>query len=175
VRPLQHFAVVALPVTVYSLVRYRRLPTGYTVLILLVATQLPDIIDKPLAWTFGVLPSGRMLAHSIVISGPVLSTLCLLGIYLRKFEYTGLFAVAYLSHIVEDFYPILWQGRSYYFFPNLFWPALPANPDRNPSFGAHAPPSLVVVLITLAGFGLVTGYVAFDLYHRRDPLSKTRR
>jgi hypothetical protein len=167
VRPLQHFVIAALPVTAYSLVRYRRLPTGYTLLILLVATQLPDIIDKPLAWTFAVLPSGRMLAHSIVISGPFLSTVCLVGIFLQRFEPAGLFALAYLSHLAGDFYSILWLGRSYYYFPNLFWPALSANPDPNPSFAAHSPPSLVSVGVTLIGFGLATGYVTFDIYNRR--------
>lgn len=167
-RPLEHFALAALPVTAYTLVRYQRLPAGYEVLILLVATQLPDIIDKPLAWTVGFLPSGRMLAHSIVVSGPALAIVYLLGIYLGKSEYTGLFAGAYLLHLAGDFYPILWLGRSYYFFPNLFWPALPANPDPNPSFAAHAPQSLLAVLITLTGFGLVLGYIAFDVYHQRE-------
>jgi hypothetical protein len=86
---------------------------------------------------------------------------------LRQFEYAGIFSLAYLSHIVGDFYPILWLGRSYYFFPNLFWPALPANPDQNPSFAAHAPPNLVAVAVTLIGFGLVMGYMAVDIYQRQ--------
>jgi len=159
-RPVEHFAVVSLPLVVYSLVRYRRLPTGYSVLVVLIATQLPDVIDKPLAWTFGILPSGRMFAHSLVISLPVLT----IGVYIATRRGFGrpalLFSVSYLSHIAGDFYPILWQGSDYYFFPNLFWPLLAANPDHNASF--VAPLSLSAIALAFVAI-----YVIIDI--RRSP------
>lgn len=162
-RPLEHFLFAALPLTAYAVGRYRRLPRGHTVFIALLATQLPDLIDKPLAWTFGVLPSGRMFAHSLVISLPVLSLGCLLAARRGWGRSAVVFVLAYLSHIVGDFYQILWQGSSYYFFPNLFWPLLAANPDQRPSFAAHAPPSLSAVLVPLSVFLLVTGYILLDI------------
>jgi len=128
-RPLEHFLFAALPLTAYAVVRYRRPPRGHTLLFVLGATQLPDLIDKPLAWTFGVLPSGRMFAHSLVISLPVLFLGCVLAARRGWGRPAAVFSLAYLSHIVGDFYSILWQGTEYYFFPNLFWPLLAANPD----------------------------------------------
>jgi len=35
--------------------------------VLAAGTQLPDLVDKPLAWTFGVLPYGRAVMHSLVV------------------------------------------------------------------------------------------------------------
>ena len=36
---------------------------------LAVGTQLPDLVDKPLAWTFDVMPYGRAAAHSLLVLG----------------------------------------------------------------------------------------------------------
>jgi len=87
----------------------------------------------------------------------------------------ALFTLAYLSHIAGDFYPILWLGSEYYFFPNLFWPLLAANPDKRPSFAAHAPPSLGAVFITLSVFLAVAGYIAQDLVRRPPPILERPR
>lgn len=85
-------------------VRHGQGPTGDTVLLVLAGTQIPDIIDKPLAWTFGVLPSGRMFAHSIVLSGPLLALGYLYAVRRGRSCEAALVAVAYLSHIVGDLY-----------------------------------------------------------------------
>lgn len=168
--PLEHFLFAALPLTAYVAVRYRRPPRGHTLLLILLATQLPDLVDKPLAWTFGVLPSGRMFAHSLVISLPLLSLGCLLAVRRGWGRPAAVFSLAYLSHIAGDFYPILRHGSDYYFFPNLFWPLLAANPDQRPSFAAHAPPSLMAVLVPLTVFLLVFGYIALDIVRRPPPM-----
>lgn len=47
--PWGHFAVAFLPYLAYRLLRHRDLPPRRNVLFLLFATQLPDLIDKPLA------------------------------------------------------------------------------------------------------------------------------
>jgi hypothetical protein len=165
-RPLEHFLFAALPLAAYAAVRYRRLPRGHTLLLVLVATQLPDLIDKPLAWSFDVLPSGRMFAHSLVIALPVLSIGCVLAARRGWGRPAALFSLAYLSHLIGDFYPILWQGSGYYFFPNLFWPLLAVNPDRSPSFAAHASASLWSLLVPFSVFLLVVGYIAIDIVRR---------
>lgn len=155
VLPLEHFIFPLLPLVVYTVVRYRKLPTGNTVLLVLIASQLPDVIDKPLAWMFGLLPSGRMFAHSIVVSGPVLIVGCALAIRRGWGRPSVVFTLTYLSHLVGDFYPILWQGSDYYFFPNLFWPLLEANPDPNPSFAAHLA-GVVTALVLAIGVVVVS-------------------
>jgi len=166
VLPLEHFLLAALPLSAYAAVRYRRPPRGHTLLLILLATQLPDLVDKPLAWTFGVLPSGRMFAHSLVISVPLLSLACVVAGRRGWGRPAVVFSLAYLSHIAGDFYPILWHGSDYYFFPNLFWPLLAANPDRQPSFAAHAPASALSLLVPLSVLLVVMGYIVLDIVRR---------
>lgn len=169
--PAGHFLLAAVPLTVYTVVRWRRLPSGPTVLLLLVATQLPDVIDKPLAWTLAVLPSGRMLAHSLVVSLPVLTVVVLLAARRGYGRYAVVFSAGYLSHIAGDFHPMLRLGTDYYFFPNLFWPLLAANPDRSPSFAAHAPDSLQSLAVPLVVFGLAASYGVVAAYRSHEPVA----
>ncbi|MFB6224818.1 MAG: metal-dependent hydrolase [Haloarcula sp.] len=169
--PAGHFLLAAVPLTAYTVARWRRLPSGPMVLLLLVATQLPDIIDKPLAWTFAILPSGRMLAHSLVVSLPVLTVIVLLAVRRGYGRYAVVFSAGYLSHIAGDFYPIVRLGTEYYFFPNLFWPLLTANPDRTPSFAAHSPDSLLSLTVPLIVFGLAVSYSLMTVYRRGDRVS----
>lgn len=42
-------------------------PSGPAVVALGVGTQFPDLVDKPLSWSFDLLPAGRTLAHSALI------------------------------------------------------------------------------------------------------------
>ncbi|MBX0286453.1 metal-dependent hydrolase [Haloarcula salinisoli] len=165
-RPPEHLAFALIPLIGYTLVRYRRPPTGYAMLYVVLATQLPDLIDKPLAWTFGIIPSGRMLAHSIVLSGPLLCLGYLLALRRGRGRPAAVFSLAYLSHLVGDFYPILTQGTDYYFFPNLFWPLLEANPDHTPSFAAHFSGDLSSLLVPLVMFSLVMCYIVGDILWR---------
>lgn len=174
--PLGHFLLTALPLCAYWAIRYRRVPRGHTLLLVLVATQLPDVIDKPLAWSFNIIPSGRMLAHSIVIVLPILIAICLVATRWGLGRVASLFSVAYLSHIAGDFYPILWEGTAYYFFSNLFWPLLAANPDQNPSFAAHAPPDLASLVVPLGVLMIIGGYIAVDLLiHPPASLKRLKR
>lgn len=164
--PSEHFVFAFLPFLVYTAVRYQRVPSGHSILLVVVGSQLPDLIDKPLAWTFAVIPSGRMLAHSIVISGPALVVGCLLALRVGWARYAVLFSFSYLSHLVGDFYSILFVGREYYFFPNLFWPLLEANPDQTPSFTAHIPEDPSSLLIPAAIFATVLCYALADVLFR---------
>ncbi len=127
------------------------------------ATQLPDLIDKPLGWTFGVLPNGRMFAHSLVVVLPGFTLGCVLASRRDLVRPASLVSLAYPSHIVGEFYPVLWLGTDYNFFPNLIWPLLPANPNLSPSFAAHAPPTIASLVLPSWVFLLVFGYIALDI------------
>ena len=50
-------------------------PTAITTLTVLLASQLPDLVDKPLAWYVVVLPNGRSLAHSLVTGSVIVALL----------------------------------------------------------------------------------------------------
>lgn len=62
------------PYALDTLVRERRLPNAKHTVVPLYATQLPDLIDKPLAWSVGILPTGRSLAHSLLTASLVLAS-----------------------------------------------------------------------------------------------------
>jgi len=71
--PWGHLAAAFLVYAVYSRVRYGHRPTEATAVLVALGSQLPDLVDKPLAWTVGALPTGRSLAHSLLILGPLLA------------------------------------------------------------------------------------------------------
>lgn len=66
------------------------------------ATQLPDLIDKPLAWTFDVLPSGVSLAHSAFFVPPATLAVYLAGRWSGFRRLWIPFLVAYVSHLFGD-------------------------------------------------------------------------
>lgn len=102
-------------------------PRTAAALALCVGTQLPDLIDKPLAWVVGVLPSGRSLGHSL----PFAVVLLLVVVALSRTSGTPApgtvlaFAVGHLSHLAGDvLYPVLIEGELSVRF--LLWPIVPA-------------------------------------------------
>ena len=122
--PWGHAALGYLLYSVFVWLRTREPPTGVGVVSLLVGTQTPDLIDKPLAWYVHVLEYGRSLAHSVITGGVILLVVVL---FLRRRGHrtaATAFAVGYLSHLVGDSYTFALAGtwRSLAF---LVWPLLP--------------------------------------------------
>ncbi|WP_158056466.1 metal-dependent hydrolase [Halorussus halophilus] len=167
--PWEHLAVGYLCYSLFARVRYGRAPRAVPVVALAVGTQFPDLVDKPLAWTFGVLPSGHSLAHSALVAVP----LALLAVTLGRraaarnptsdFRGAGTaFAVGYLSHLPGDvFYPVIVGGKPNVGF--LLWPLVPA---------AESPTSvgfLEIVRLLFARFvgelfsGAFSTYLALEL------------
>lgn len=77
-------------------------PRAVDFLALVVGTQFPDAVDKPLSWGLGLFPSGFAVAHSVLVAVPV--GLLLFGLAtLRGRPRMGVaFAVGYWSHLVGD-------------------------------------------------------------------------
>jgi hypothetical protein len=122
--PWGHAALGYLLYSVVVWLRTREPPTGVGVVALLVGTQTPDLIDKPLAWYVHVLEYGRSLAHSAITGGTILLVVML---FLRRRGHrtaATAFAVGYLSHLVGDAYSFALAGtwRNLAF---LVWPLLP--------------------------------------------------
>lgn len=69
--PWEHLAVGYLAYSLSVRLWYGRPPTGTEAIAVALATQLPDLLDKPLAWELGVLPSGRSLGHSLLFVVPL--------------------------------------------------------------------------------------------------------
>jgi hypothetical protein len=168
-----HIFVALVPVVCYSLVRYHRLTSGSVLLVGLFASLFPDLVDKPLAWTFGVIPSGRMVAHSLVIASVVILCVLFVASRKRRLSHGLVFAWGYLSHIAGDFYPVLFEGSSYYFYPNLFWPLVTAVPDRDPGFEGKLPVVGVETLGELTVLAILAGYIVLDIRQRRTRQLRT--
>lgn len=104
--------------------------------LVLLATQLPDLIDKPLAWTFGVLPSGRSLAHSLLFTALALCVLWYAFDRLGRPRLSLDFAVGYASHLAADaVFPL--DVGDFEALGFLGWPVVPAVADTSPGILAH--------------------------------------
>lgn len=95
---------------------------------LALGTQFPDVVDKPLA-TRRLLPNGRSLAHSLVITLPLLAGLWRLTGRWAASRLGAAFAVGYLSHLVGDLLDPLAHRRWSALRP-LCWPLVAVPRDE---------------------------------------------
>jgi membrane-bound metal-dependent hydrolase YbcI (DUF457 family) len=127
--PWGHAAVGYLCYSALRLARGSDLPVAWpTVLAVGVGTQVPDLVDKPLAWGLGLLPGGRSLAHSLLILLPLLAVLWAWADRgsdsdRRERRLVAAFGVGLLSHPFADaLYPVL--GGDLRTLTFLLWPLL---------------------------------------------------
>lgn len=121
--PWGHLAVAYLLARGERTLRGRRLE-GAAVLALAVGALAPDLIDKPLAWTLSILPSGRSLAHSLFVVGAVGVGVAAFEAGSRRRQLGTWFVVGALSHVLADAIPGLLAGeREAVYFLN--WPLGP--------------------------------------------------
>lgn len=126
--PWEHLAVGYICYSLWVHLRYRGRPPGLPVVVLGVATQLPDLIDKPLGWWLGVLPSIG-LGHSLFFAVPLI----LLAWALAGGRYALPLGIGVLSHLVTDvFYKAVVAGRIEYDF--LLWPLVEQPTGEAPGF-----------------------------------------
>jgi hypothetical protein len=125
-------------------------------------TQVPDLVDKPLAWTFDVLPSGVSLAHSLAFALPATAAAFVLGRRTGRTGAAAAFAVAYASHLAGDaLYPLVRGGSVSARF--VLWPLVPASPPategllRNVVHYLHA---TAATLVTVRGLWYLAAEVA---------------
>lgn len=119
--PWEHLAVGYLCYSLYSRTRNGSPPDGMGTLAVAFGTQFPDIVDKPLAWQFGLLSSGNSLAHSAFVAG-LLSVLVLVVSKHRGVPQLGIaFVIGYLLHLPGDvLYPLVYGNGPWFEF--LWWP-----------------------------------------------------
>jgi hypothetical protein len=175
----------------YSLTQHlwaRRRPTAGATLALALGTQFPDLVDKPLAWGLGVLPSGRSLAHSLFVAGVVASLVMAYAESRNRGTEGGAFGIGYLSHLVGDSLYVV-PARAWDQLAFLLWPAVPAvdYPDESfvaqlaklelpttltPETTAFAALAGVVVLLWLADGAPVAAECLTRLVGRDPPTSE---
>ena len=130
--PWGHLAFAYLLYSAFVRLRYRRRPTWPAVALVALGSQAPDLVDKPLAWTLNVLPTGRSLGHSF-LAGTLLVVVAVA--LLRRFELRGWpFAFGYYSHLVGDSIRPVLDGR-FHDLAYLLWPFVELETGEGTSVG----------------------------------------
>lgn len=127
VYPSEHFIVAFLPMMAYVVVRDKRLPSPRFIAIVFLGSQFPDLIDKPLAYQVGIIPSGRVFGHSLPVALPFLFVVGLYGWQTDRSRLSVAFVFGYLSHLFADNYTSFLKPNPQ--FPSdLLWPFAPPIP-----------------------------------------------
>ncbi|MDZ7730900.1 MAG: metal-dependent hydrolase [Natrialbaceae archaeon] len=122
--------------------------------VVVVASQFPDLIDKPLSWWFGVLPTGRTLAHTLLVLVP-LAAIVYWALDTRGRTQIGLaFGVGALSHAFAD----AAMSVVYREVPTfLLWPVLAVETD------GYGTPSILGLLVeAYTKSGLVSSAILLE-------------
>lgn len=158
--PLEHFFVAFLPLLAFEVLWSRRLPTVRFAGVVFVGSQFPDLIDKPLAYQFGIIPSGRVLMHSFPTAVPFLLLVGLYGWKTNRNRLGFAFVFAHLSHLLADNYETL-LGPDTRIPSDLLWPLAP--PVARPDTPHWAGPGEINVLIWTAFSAVVLSVSVFLL------------
>jgi hypothetical protein len=158
--PWEHLAVAYLLYSACSRWLWGRPPTTRGTLVVAFASQLPDLVDKPLAWLLFVLPGGRTLGHSLFVGLPLVGVAFVVGWVLDSYRGSIAFAVGLLSHLAGDvLYPLVVRGDLRLGF--LLWPLVPADGGTEralPHIG-----ELVVVFLEFLATPRGTFYLVADV------------
>lgn len=102
-------------------------PADLAVLALAVATQFPDLLDKPLSWGLGVFPTGYALGHSVFLAAPLGVGLLVWSSRAGRTQVGIAFVVGYWSHLAADVFDPLRYGIAP--LPaRVLWPVVPRTP-----------------------------------------------
>lgn len=99
----------------------REPPSGRATLVLVFASTLPDLIDKPLAWQYGIFAGGYGVTHSMFIAIPVSVSVYAIA---RRWSFSQMgvaFAIGYLLHLLGDVLPVSIHRRHLY-IQHILWP-----------------------------------------------------
>lgn len=107
--PPGHLVVGYLPYSLARRLRGRR-PTTPATLLLVLGTQLPDLIDKTFRWIVPVLPSGRSLGHSLLVLAILSVPLFALAHRRGRLRRWIAFAFGVASHQLVDAAHPVWLG-----------------------------------------------------------------
>lgn len=107
--PWGHVAVAYLCWIAYARIADAEADDGTAIWIVAVAALIPDLIDKPLAWYVGVLPTGRSLGHSLVLLIPLSILVYLWARRVSRPHWGVAFGIGVISHAILDALPVLWR------------------------------------------------------------------
>lgn len=100
--PWGHLAFAYLVYSLASRAAFREAPTSGPTLVLAVASQLPDLVDKPLSWTFDVFETGYGAGHSVFLAVPVIAAAAVVAHRTDHERYGLAFCAGYAAHLASD-------------------------------------------------------------------------
>lgn len=119
--PWGHLAFGYLVYSLSSRAAFRESPAAGPTLVLAVASQLPDLVDKPLSWTFDVFETGYGAGHSVFVALPVIAAVALFASRTDHEQYGLAFCAGYAAHLVGDvFLSTVLSGEAA--FDQVLWP-----------------------------------------------------
>ncbi|MBV0925466.1 metal-dependent hydrolase [Halomicroarcula limicola] len=96
---------------------------GREVIVLALATQLPDLVDKPLSWSLSVFPSGYAVAHSVFVAVPLGLAALAVGWKYDRVRLGLAVLVGWWSHLVGDVMLAVLTGGAYT-VTRVLWPVV---------------------------------------------------
>ncbi|MFP8889135.1 metal-dependent hydrolase [Natrialbaceae archaeon A-CW2] len=126
--PWEHVVVGYFSYSVFTHLVYRDAPGALETVAVVGASLLPDVIDKPLAWEFGVFDTGYALGHSVFFAIPVCTAIGMLTRLYGRPRLGLAFGVGYLAHLPADVIPMYFRTGTLP-FERVLWPVQSAPPD----------------------------------------------
>lgn len=111
--------------------RFARAPGDAATVVLALATQLPDLIDKPFAWTLPLLPNGRSLGHSALVAALLIAAAVWIARRRGQDELGLAFGIGYATHLAGDALGPVLDGN-WAALASLGWPLLPPLENSGP-------------------------------------------
>jgi hypothetical protein len=108
-------------------------PTTRETALVAAGALLPDLVDKPLAWQFGVLEGGRTLAHSLFLAVPLSVAAVVLAVRRGRPRLGLAFAAGYLLHLPGDLLPEFLESGEVA-VGTLLWPVTGGGGSQGESF-----------------------------------------
>ncbi|QLG29741.1 metal-dependent hydrolase (plasmid) [Halorarum halophilum] len=119
--PWEHLAFGYLLYSAWTHVAWRRSPRGAEALVLALATQFPDLVDKPLSWGLGLFPQGYAIGHSVLFAVPAAAVVAAVALRHDRPDVGVAFAAGYVSHLAADVLSPALKGQGLG-FERVLWP-----------------------------------------------------
>ncbi|WP_435346650.1 metal-dependent hydrolase [Haloarchaeobius sp. HRN-SO-5] len=119
--PWEHLAFGYVLYSLAAHTVWRRAPGGAETVALVLATQFPDLVDKPLSWGLELFPSGYAVGHSLLFAGPLATAVLVVAHRRGRLGVGTAFAVGYASHLAGDVLSPFLSGRPLG-FERVLWP-----------------------------------------------------
>lgn len=125
--PWEHLAFGYVCFSLYSHARWGEAPSAGAAVAVAIASLLPDLVDKPLSWSFGLFPAGYSVTHSAFVA-PLLAGLVLaLAARAGRRRVGVAFAWGYGLHLLADVVSPLRSGGGVALY-KLLWPVVSLPP-----------------------------------------------